>query len=133
MLRRESSEDSAPALVAAYPQLFVFDIRASCDYYARVLGFEMSFVHGDPPFYGQVRRDAIRLNLRYVCDPVLEGEMRERESLLSAYIEVSGVTELYEEFKAAGAEFQQHLRKQPWGVRDFVVRDADGNLLLFGE
>lgn len=130
---RESSKSKAPRLVAVYPQLFVSDIRSSCEFYARVLGFKMSFIHGEPPFYGQIERDGIRLNLRYVCDSVFDGEIREQERLLSAYIDVSGVKELYGEFGAAGAEFQQSLKRQPWGVQDFVIRDPDGNLLLFGE
>lgn len=133
MTTRESSKREASRLGAAYPQLFVSDIRLSCEFYTSVLGFKVSFVHGEPPFYGQVERDGVRLNLRYVCDTVFDGEMRERERLLSAYIDVSGVENLYDEFQAAGAELQQSLTRQPWGVRDFVIRDPDGNLLLFGE
>lgn len=129
----ESSNQEAPRLLAAYPQLFVSDVRSTCEFYTRVLGFKVSFIHGEPPFYGQVERDAIRLNLRYVCDTVFDRDMRERERLLSAYIDVSDVKELYREFKAGGAEFQQTLMRQPWGVQDFVIRDSDGNLLLFGE
>jgi catechol 2,3-dioxygenase-like lactoylglutathione lyase family enzyme len=133
MSSSESRRYESSRLVAVYPQLFVSDIRSACEFYTRVLGFKVSFVHGEPPFYGQVERDEIRLNLRYVCATVFDGEMRERERLLSAYIDASGVKDLYGEFKAAGADFQQGLKRQPWGVQDFVVRDPDGNLLLFGE
>jgi hypothetical protein len=27
--------------------------------------------------------------------------------------------------------FFQTLRREPWGARDFILRDPDGNLLLF--
>jgi hypothetical protein len=27
--------------------------------------------------------------------------------------------------------FQQILKQEPWGARTFIVRDPDGNLLLF--
>ena len=120
-----------PALITACPQLFVADINASCRYFREKLGFKVVFVHGEPPFYGQVIRDGVRLNLRYVCDPVFAGDIRERDGLLAAYIDVSQIKDLYAEFKAAGAEFAQTLRKQPWDVQDFVVRDPDGNLLCF--
>jgi catechol 2,3-dioxygenase-like lactoylglutathione lyase family enzyme len=126
-------QNASTSLTAAHPQLFVSDIRAACEFYAQVLGFNVAFVHGDPPFYGQVVRDGIRLNLRYVCEPVFDDELRERESLLSAYIEVAGVEELYAQLAAAGALFHQTLQKQPWGAQDFVVRDPDGNLLCFAE
>ncbi len=38
-------------------QLFVADVRASCDFYTEKLGFTVAFVYGDPPFYAQVTRD----------------------------------------------------------------------------
>jgi uncharacterized glyoxalase superfamily protein PhnB len=42
------------------------------------------------------------------------------------------VKALYTEYVAADVEFQQTLKRQPWGARQFVVRDPDGNLILFG-
>ena len=27
--------------------------------------------------------------------------------------------------------FHQGLKKEPWGVKNFIVRDPDGNLILF--
>jgi uncharacterized glyoxalase superfamily protein PhnB len=38
---------------------------------------------------------------------------------------------LFREFQSAGAAFHQKLKKQPWGARTFIVKDPDGNLLLF--
>jgi uncharacterized glyoxalase superfamily protein PhnB len=38
---------------------------------------------------------------------------------------------LFLEFQSTGVEFHQTLKKQPWGARNFVVKDPDGNLLLF--
>ena len=116
-------------------QLFVADIQASCDFFARRLGFIVAFVYGDPPFYGQVVRGEARLDLRAVWEPVFVGDIREREHLLSASMSVASSAELdrlFEEFRAAGASFHQPLRTEPWGARTFVVRDPDGNLLLFG-
>jgi catechol 2,3-dioxygenase-like lactoylglutathione lyase family enzyme len=118
-------------LLKAEPQLFVSDVRASCAFFERTLGFSVAFTHGDPPFYGQVARDDVRLNLRLVCEPVYAGDVREREQLLAAAITVADVKALYTELNAAGAEFQQPLRRQPWGALQFVVRDPDGNLILF--
>lgn len=115
-------------------QLFVADIKAACDFYVGKLGFETVFTYGDPPFYGQVRRGVARLNLRMICEPVFVGDIRERESLLAASITVDSAADLkalHDEFLAAGATFDQALKQQPWGARDFIVRDPDGNLVLF--
>jgi uncharacterized glyoxalase superfamily protein PhnB len=38
---------------------------------------------------------------------------------------------LFLEFQSAGVIFHQTLKKQPWGAKNFVVKDPDGNLLLF--
>jgi uncharacterized glyoxalase superfamily protein PhnB len=122
-----------PSVVSVNPQLFVSDVSSACEYYRATLGFRVVFLHGEPPFYGEIERDGVRLNLRYVCEPVFDQEMRERESLLSAYFNVSGVKSLYEQFKEAGADFIQTLKRQPWNAQDFVVRDPYGNLLCFSQ
>jgi catechol 2,3-dioxygenase-like lactoylglutathione lyase family enzyme len=123
-----------PILSSTAAQLFVADIKASCDFFVAKLGFAVDFIYGDPPFYGQVVRDNARLALRLVCEPVFVGDIREREHLLSASIAVGTADEikqLFLNFQAAGVRFHQTLKKQPWGARNFIVGDPDGNLILF--
>jgi uncharacterized glyoxalase superfamily protein PhnB len=38
---------------------------------------------------------------------------------------------LFLEFQSARVAFHQTLKKHPWGAKNFVVKDPDGNLLLF--
>jgi catechol 2,3-dioxygenase-like lactoylglutathione lyase family enzyme len=120
-----------PVLGAATPQLFVMDIQRSCDFFTQKLGFAVIFLYGTPPFYGQVGRDGARLNLRHVDAPLINQSQRARKDYLSALIAVDDVQRLYAEFEAAGTPFHQHLQKMPWGATTFIVRDPDGNLLLF--
>ena len=119
------------SLSAAYPQLFVSDVTASCAYFVQKLGFTVAFTHGEPAFYAQVRRDRARLNLRHVDGAVFAGGIREREKLLAAQIPVDDAAALHAEFRAAGAVLHQPLTRQPWDAEDFVVRDPDGNLICF--
>jgi catechol 2,3-dioxygenase-like lactoylglutathione lyase family enzyme len=126
--------DSKPELTRAEAQLFDADIKASCAFFTAKLGFEVVFTYGEPPFYGQVKRDNARLNLRMVCEPVFVGDIREREQLLAASLTVTSAAELrqlFVQYQAAGVDFLQTLKQEPWGARDFIVRDPDGNLLLF--
>jgi predicted lactoylglutathione lyase len=105
-----------PILSSVAAQLFVRDIRVSCDFYSK-LGFTVDFVYGDPPFYGQVSRDNARLALRYMDEPVFAGDIREREGLLSAAITVESrdeIKDLFLMYQAADAPFQQTLKKEPW-------------------
>jgi hypothetical protein len=48
-----SAEQSSarPVIIAAEPQLFVADIKASCDFFTSKLGFAIAFSYGEPPFY----------------------------------------------------------------------------------
>jgi uncharacterized glyoxalase superfamily protein PhnB len=121
-------------IVAAEPQLFVADIKTSCDFFTSKLGFAIAFNYGEPPFYAQVTRDGARLDLRCVDRPVIDPELRDREELLSAALTVATADEikqLFLEFQAAGVTFFQTLKRQPWGAKNFIIKDVDGNLLLF--
>jgi catechol 2,3-dioxygenase-like lactoylglutathione lyase family enzyme len=130
----KTAATSRPELSELEAQLFVADIKASCDYFTAKLGFTVVFTYGEPPFYGQVRRDNARLNLRMVCEPVFVGDIREREQLLAASMTVDSAAEirqLFLDYQAAGVDFFQPLKQEPWGARTFIVRDPDGNLLMF--
>jgi catechol 2,3-dioxygenase-like lactoylglutathione lyase family enzyme len=125
---------TTPVLSATEAMLYVSNFRRAHDFYLSKLGFVTEFVYGEPPFYGLVRRDRARLCLRLVWEPVFVGDIRERQELLSAALTVDGaaeIKELFRVFQAAGVEFFRKLKQQPWGARDFIVRDPDGNLLLF--
>lgn len=117
--------------VAAEPQLFVRDIAVSAAFYTSKLGFSVAFTHGEPPFYAQVYRDGARLNLRHVDTPVIDPRRREADQLLAATIALDDAAALFREYEAAGVELAQALRTEPWGARTFIVRDPDGNLILF--
>jgi catechol 2,3-dioxygenase-like lactoylglutathione lyase family enzyme len=123
-----------PVLSAVEAQLFVTDIKAACAFFTDKLGFEVAFTSGEPPFYGQVKRDTAAINLRLVCEPVYVGDIREREELLAASLTVDSAAEikqLFLQYQAAGVDFFRPLKQEPWGARTFIVRDPDGNLLLF--
>jgi len=126
---------TTPELTEVEAQLFVADIKASCAFFTDKLGFTVVFIYGEPPFYGQVKRGHARLNLRMVCEPVFVGDIREREQLLGASMTLDSAAEirhLFLDYQSAGVDIFQPLKQEPWGARTFIVRDPDGNLLLFG-
>jgi catechol 2,3-dioxygenase-like lactoylglutathione lyase family enzyme len=120
-----------PQLLGAVPQLFVSDVKASCRFFVGILGFAIQFHYGEPAYYALVARDAARLNLRFVHEPV--PDRKTEVDLLAASIPVANIEALYREYSAAGAPMHQALKEQPWGRRDFIVRDPDGNLIHFSE
>lgn len=123
-----------PILTSIAAQLFVADIKVSCEFFTTKLGFVVDFIYGDPPFYAQVTRDNARFALRQVDEPVFVGNIREREHLISAAVTVGTVDEikqLFLSYQSEGACLHQTLKEEPWGARTFIVRDLDGNLILF--
>ena len=65
---------------------------------------------------------------------VIDAGFRDREQLLSASLTVAtpeAIKALLLEFQTAGVTFFQTLKREPWGAKNFIVRDPDGNLLLF--
>ena len=125
---------SKAVIIAAEPELFVADIKASLDFFTQQLGFSIAFTYGDPLFYAQVRRDGAQLNLKCVDRPVIDPELRDREELLSPAMTVGTADEikqLFLEFQSAHVAFFQALKKQPWGARNFIIKDPDENLLMF--
>lgn len=126
------AQSDRPTLIAAEPQVYVQDIRTASAFYVDKLGFELIFAYGEPPFYAQVGRDGARLDLRCVHGPVFAADFRaSNDDPLAAMITVDGIEGLFSSYDVAGVELHQHLRREPWGARTFIVRDPDGNLICF--
>lgn len=131
---KQPTTTTKPVISATEAVVYVTDFDRALDYYASKLGFAVEFTYGDPPFYGLVARDQARLCLRLVCEPVFVGDVREREQLLSAALTLNTAGELkalFQAFRATGVDFLQNLKTEPWGTRTFIIRDPDGNLVLF--
>ena len=133
---------SQPILTSIAAHLYVRDLKASTDFFTTKLGFTIDFVYGDPPFYGQVSRDNARLALRSMDESFfaqdialnLAQDIRQREGLLSASITLASADEIRKLFLAYEAQdvpIAQSLRNEPWGAKTFIVKDPDGNLILF--
>ncbi|HSX73777.1 MAG TPA: VOC family protein, partial [Shinella sp.] len=123
-----------PVLSGAEPVVYVTNFTAALAFFTEKLGFSLDFAYGDPPFYGVVERDHARLCLRLIEKPVFVGDIRRREELLSASITLDSAAEikqLFLDYQAAGVYFHLPLKTQPWGARNFILLDPDGNLILF--
>ena len=59
----------SPFLKNAIPIPLVRDVTACATFFGEKLGFETDFLHGAPPLYGAVTRDAVCLHMRLVDHP----------------------------------------------------------------
>ena len=125
--------DSKPAFLSAEPQLFVADIKSSCAFFVEKLGFTIVFTYGEPPFYAQVKRGGASLTAPRRCARHRPGVARPRGVVVrfADGRNAGGHRGAVSRVRGEGVTFFQPLKDEPWGARDFIVSDIDGNLLLF--
>ena len=113
-----------PRYVIAVP-----DLARSAAYYRDVLGFRVHEV-GDPGwrFY---ERDAC-LILAGECPDALPPAQLGDHSYF-AYVLVEDPDSFFAEVTARGAQLIKALRDEPWGMREFGIRTADGHRMMFGK
>jgi catechol 2,3-dioxygenase-like lactoylglutathione lyase family enzyme len=113
----------------AIPILPSRDLNATLAFYGR-LGFEGRIhPHGG---YAILTRGSVEVHF------FLHRDLRPEESWAGCYLRVSEVEKTYQEFNTAGLPRQgiprqDALEDKPWGMREFAVVDADGNLVRIGQ
>ena len=118
-------ENKAPKLEAAVPILAVDDLAEALDYYQRVLGFNVEWKWGEPPYLASVCRNHVEVNLSL--------SPQSRPAASKVYFQMTGVDTYYSELTRAGAKGAVPLGDRPYGMRDFRIVDPSGNELSFGE
>jgi uncharacterized glyoxalase superfamily protein PhnB len=113
------------------PLFFSLDIPATLAYYESKLGFKCLGTWQDPPVYAIVARDQQVIHFRCAAPPTPNPE-KYSEELLDAYVFVEDADALYAEYSARGVEFARGIGNMPWNSREFVVKDCDGRLIVFG-
>jgi catechol 2,3-dioxygenase-like lactoylglutathione lyase family enzyme len=112
-------------LEGVVPILSVADLQASIEYYSSVLGFDVAWQWGDPPYLASMCKDSVELNLSQAD----AGDL----AISKVYFQVIDVDSYYERVTAAGASVDVALDERPYGMRDFRILDPSGNELSFGE
>ena len=105
------------------PVLIVPDVRATAEFYRRVLGFT-SDPGASTPEYSVVWRDNAAVHLA-------RGERA--PAGVRVFFWVRDVNALYDEVIARGAVIDVPIGTRLYGVRDFSVRDPNGVVAVFGQ
>lgn len=104
------------------PALPLDDVPAGVVHYRDVLGFQINYQQHD---IGVMDRDDVRL--------LLIARTARHKGIGSAYVYVEDADTLYAELRAKGANVQSEPVSQPWGLREFLVLDPEGNEITFGQ
>ena len=106
-----------------HPALCVRDVAAAVAFYTTKLGFRPGFTGGDPPTFAGVNLGNVQIFLeRGTPSP----------SGCSVYFVVGNADELHAFQGANGVTVVHAPEDQPYGLRDYRVRDLDGYELTFG-
>lgn len=106
-----------------HPIITVADVGAATVFYVQRLGFREDFTQGEPPSFAGVSLDQVQIFLERGTPPP-EG--------VSVYFVVGDADALYEFQRANAVTVLQGPGDRDWGLRDYTVRDLDGNRLTFG-
>lgn len=120
---------------SATPCFPVADVGVTIRWYEAELGFIGDpFPQHEPFLFAIVRRDHVEIMLQRVADyhkPSLY-DLRNESGVWDAYFRISGIEELYERVKPR-LEIKKPLRRQPYGLSEFEVKDLNGYILVFSE
>lgn len=114
------------------PVLPVHDVAAAAEWFVRVLGFQIDFLHGAPvPVHGRVKLgdhswgDPVYIHLSQAPGPIQPcGETR-----LHVGRDVDG---LHRHALAQGATVLLPPTDQPWGLREMGIEAPGGHRLVLG-
>ena len=122
-----------PAILRAAPYFPVADVAAIGAYYERVLGFQREYAAGDPPEFAVYSRDGAPLMFRRVREPGLIRPNEQQGGAWDVFFWIIDADVLYRELTSAGAAVVYEPTVQPYGMKEFAVRDPNGYVLGFGQ
>ena len=117
------------------PLLAVGNMKETIEFYKNVLGFKigMVFPDADNPEYADLSKDGMVL----MFVPAKDHGIGSGEKLgigVYLYMEIDGgIDEYYAELKSKGVNIVADIKDEPYGVRDFTVKDIDGYQLTFNK
>jgi catechol 2,3-dioxygenase-like lactoylglutathione lyase family enzyme len=106
------------------PTVYVHDMRRSLQFYCDILGFSVVFANGSPVSFAVLGQDDARIHLSV---------RPEGAGSCHAHIMLTDLDSLYDKLIGAGVIVRQPPKVQPWGLRDIVAADPDGNTFEFAE
>ncbi len=113
------------------PVLMVHDVGAAALYYRDKLGFQIDFMFGDPATHAGVSAGEWTGN---VVTIQLSQVPPERDLTAASYLYFvidTQIDVLHASYRSRGVEIVSAPTDQPWGMREFVVRDNSGHTLVF--
>jgi hypothetical protein len=117
------------------PVFAVADVGATIRWYERELGFAGDpFPDREPYVFAILRRDGVEIMLQRVANYQKPDvyDLRNGAGVWDAYLRVSGLRELFDRVNDR-LDLTKPLRRQPYGLSEFEIKDLNGYILVFSE
>ena len=116
-----SAKTNLTLIAQPVPELPVVDVERAQQHYRDALGFEITWLYPDKCI-GAVARGDVGIFFRRREQPF--------EPTIH-WIFADDIDATFAEMQSLGANIVEPLEKKPWGLRQFTVKDLDGNLFYF--
>jgi uncharacterized glyoxalase superfamily protein PhnB len=119
------------------PVLPVADAARAARYFCDVLGFALDFIAGEPPSYARVKMGVRQKGDTGWGDPVYlrlwqcaghDARSWRGEIVIHVGHDIDG---LHAAYVKRGVAILEAPQSQPWGLREFAIREPDGHVLRF--
>ena len=116
-----TTKEKLTSIGSPVPELPVADVERAQQYYRDVLGFEIGWLYPGKEI-GAVSRPPAAIFFRKKSLPF--------EPAIH-WIFADDIDATYQELQSSGANIVEPLETKPWGLRQFTIRDLDGNIFHF--
>ena len=104
------------------PELPVADVERAQQHYRDALGFEIGWLYPGKEIGAVSRAD---------FGPIFFRKRKPPFGPSVHWVFAEDIDASYQELKSLGADIVDPLETKPWGLRQFTVKDLDGNLFYF--
>ncbi|MEO2016170.1 MAG: hypothetical protein ABGZ53_17565 [Fuerstiella sp.] len=115
------------------PQFIVADVVKTAEYYRDVFGFEITDYFLDPPVHCIVTRARSQLFLGKSAGTIEVSNRSLTPTGIDAYFRVQGLDSLANQVDANGGMILERCVTRSYDVRELVVQDCNGFVIVFGE
>ena len=116
-----STKTNLTRIAQPVPELPVADVERAQQYYRDTLGFQITWLYPGKEI-GAVARGDVGIFFRKRKAPF--------EPAIH-WIFADDIDATFAEMQDSGANLVEPLEKKPWGLRQFTVKDLDGNIFYF--